>query len=157
LRVLVVDDDPDTTQSMGCVLRLWGHEAFTAHDGTAAVKAADQFRPDVVLLDLALRSRPDGFEVARQIRRQAAAQPLILCVSGYGGDDHRRQARAAGCDHYLLKPPDLDELRRLLRAVQGGSPPPAASVTSGGVLGHGGGSQAARGGGAVLGARGASA
>jgi two-component system, sensor histidine kinase len=125
LRILVVDDDPDTTQSMACVLRLWGHEAFTAHDGAAAVKAADQFRPDVVLLDLDLGSRPDGYEVARQVRRQAGPQPVILCVSGYGRDEDRRQARAAGCDHYLLKPPDLDELRRLLLAVQDGSPRPA--------------------------------
>src|SRR5262249_13193589 len=68
LRILVVDDDPDTNESMACVLRLWGHEAFTARDGAAAVKAADQFRPDVLLLDLDLRSRPDGYEVARQIR-----------------------------------------------------------------------------------------
>ena len=91
LRILVVDDDPDTTESLARLLSLWGHEAFTAHDGAAAVKAADQFRPDVVLLDLALRSRPDGYEVARQIRRQAGQQPVILCVSGYGRGNHRRR------------------------------------------------------------------
>jgi DNA-binding response OmpR family regulator len=125
LRILVVDDDPDTTQSMACVLGLWGHEAFTAHDGTAAVKVAAQFRPDVVLLDLALGSRPDGYEVARQIRRQAGKQPVILCVSGYGRGDHRRRSREAGCDGHLLKPVNPDDLRRLLQELQGRSPPAA--------------------------------
>jgi DNA-binding response OmpR family regulator len=119
LRVLVVDDDPDTTESTARMLRLWDHEAFTAHDGATAVKATDQFRPDVVLLDLALRSRPDGYEVALQIRRQAGQQPVILCVSGYGGGDHRRRSRAAGCDHHLLKPVPPDDLRRLLQEIQG--------------------------------------
>jgi CheY-like chemotaxis protein len=115
LRILVVDDDPDTTESMARMLSLWGHEAFTAHDGATAVKAADQFRPDVVLLDLALQSRPDGYEVARQIRRLARYQPVIICVSGYGRDEDRRRAREAGCDHHLLKPADPDALRRLLQ------------------------------------------
>jgi CheY-like chemotaxis protein len=117
LRVLVVDDDPDTTETMGCVLRLWGHEVFTAHDGAAAVKAADQFRPDVVLLDLALRSRPDGYEVARQLRLQAAKHPVIICVSGYGRDEDRRRSREVGCDYHFLKPADPDAVAQLLRSI----------------------------------------
>jgi DNA-binding response OmpR family regulator len=117
LRVLVVDDYPDTAESTAYLLQLWGHEVFTARDGTAGVKAADHFRPDVVLLDVALGGRPNGYAVARQIRQQAEKQPVIICVSGHGRAEDRRKSRAAGCDHHLIKPADPDELQRLLQAV----------------------------------------
>jgi CheY-like chemotaxis protein len=125
LRVLVVDDCPDTRESMGSLLELWGHEVFTAPDGAAALRAAGEFRPDVVLLDLALGSAPDGYEVARQIRRHAGKQPVIICLSGYGQDEHRRRSREAGCDHHLVKPVEPDDLRRLLREIEAGAPPAA--------------------------------
>jgi DNA-binding response OmpR family regulator len=124
LRVLVVDDDRDTREATRLLLTLCGHEVVTARDGAAAVQAADSFRPDVVLLDLALGPGPDGYEVARQVRRRAGAQPVILCVSGYGRDEDRRRSREAGCDHHLVKPADPEELGRLLRAVEAGLPLP---------------------------------
>jgi DNA-binding response OmpR family regulator len=120
LRVLVVDDDRDTREATRLLLKLWGYEVFTARDGAAAVRAADRFRPDVVLLDLALGRGPDGYEVARRVRRRAGARPVILCVSGYGRDEDRRRSREAGCDHHLVKPADPEELGRLLRAVEAG-------------------------------------
>jgi DNA-binding response OmpR family regulator len=125
LRVLVVDDDRDTREATRLLLKLCGHEVVTARDGAAAIKAADSYRPDVVLLDLALGRGPDGYEVARQVRRGAGAQPVILCVSGYGRDEDRRRSRDAGCDHHLVKPADPEELGRLLRAVEAGLPLPA--------------------------------
>ena len=125
LRVLVVDDDRNTTETMRILLQVWGHEVVTAGDGPAALKAADAFRPDVVLLDLGLGGPTDGLAVAWQIRRQGVARPVLVCVSGYGGEDDRRRSRAAGCDHHLLKPADPDELRHLLQAVPGGFPPGA--------------------------------
>jgi CheY-like chemotaxis protein len=125
LRVLVVDDDRSIREVMRLLLQAWGHAVATVPDGAAAVGAADTFRPDVVLLDLALGGPMDGLAVARQIRRQGGARPVLVCVSGYGAEDDRRQSRAAGCDHHLLKPADLDELRHLLQAVPGDSPPAA--------------------------------
>ena len=125
LRVLVVDDDRNTTETMRILLQVWGHEVVTAGDGPAALKAADAFRPDVVLLDLALGGPMDGYEVARQIRRQGGARPVLVCVSGYGGEDDRRQNRAAGCDHHLLKPADPDVIAQLLRAIEAGKRPAA--------------------------------
>jgi CheY-like chemotaxis protein len=74
----------------------------------------------VVLLDLALGPGPDGYEVARHVRRLARSQPVIICVSGYGRDEDRRRACEAGCDHHLLKPADPDALAQLLRAVEAG-------------------------------------
>jgi two-component system CheB/CheR fusion protein len=125
LRVLVVDDDRNTTATMRLLLRAWGHAVATVTDGAAAVGAADAYRPDVVLLDLALGGPMDGLAVARLIRRQGGARPVLVCVSGYGGEEDRRRSRAAGCDHHLLKPADPDELRHLLQAVPGGFPPGA--------------------------------
>jgi CheY-like chemotaxis protein len=76
LRVLVVDDDPDTTETMRLLLEVWGNEVAVARDGTAAVRSAVHFRPDVVLLDLALGRGPDeanpaaGGQPARHRLRQ---------------------------------------------------------------------------------------
>jgi CheY-like chemotaxis protein len=117
LRVLVVDDDADTTETMRLLLEVWGNEVAVARDGAAAVRSAVHFRPDVVLLDLALGPGPDGYEVARQIRRRAGNAPVIVCVSGYGQAEHRRRSREAGCHCHLLKPAEPDALARLLRAV----------------------------------------
>jgi CheY-like chemotaxis protein len=125
LRVLVVDDSPDTVESTRVLLEMWGHNPFIARDGAAAVKAAVDFCPDVVLLDLALGPGPDGYEVARHVRRLARSQPVIICVSGYGRDDDRRQSREAGCDHHLLKPADPDALAQLLTAIETGAHPAA--------------------------------
>jgi CheY-like chemotaxis protein len=85
LRVLVVDDDRNTTEAMRLLLQAWGHAVAAATDGAAAVRAAGAFRPDVVLLDLALGGPMDGLAVARHIRRQGGAPPIRVCVSGYGG------------------------------------------------------------------------
>jgi DNA-binding response OmpR family regulator len=117
LRVLVTDDDRDLTETTRVLLECWGHQVFTAHDGTAALRALDGFHPDVVLLDLGLPGT-DGYDVARQIRREAGRQPVIVCLSGYGSDEDRRRSREAGCDHHLLKPADPDELRRLLGEIR---------------------------------------
>ncbi len=123
LRVLVVDDDRDTTETMCFLLTAWGHEACTAHDGAAAIQAIEQFRPDVLLLDLALGSRPSGYEVARHARQRAGKQAIIICVSGYGQEEDRRRSREAGCDHHLLKPVDLDGLHGLLDSIPRTPPP----------------------------------
>jgi DNA-binding response OmpR family regulator len=124
LRVLVVDDNRDTAETMAILLKLWGHEAFTARDGWAAVNAVDHFRPDVVLLDIGLPGL-DGYEVARQLRQGGGKQPVIICVSGHGRAEDRRQSRAAGCDHHLIKPADPDELQCLLQTVPVGFHPAA--------------------------------
>jgi CheY-like chemotaxis protein len=114
LRVLVVDDWPDTVESMATLLRLWGHDVRIAHDGPAALSLADSYRPDVVLLDVGLPGI-DGFEVARRMRNNPRLNGILLvCLSGYGRENDARLAREAGCDLHLLKPVEPDILQRLL-------------------------------------------
>jgi CheY-like chemotaxis protein len=116
LRVLVVDDCPDTRASLRLLLRLWGHDTREAGDGPSALRLAGEFRPQAVLLDLALPGL-NGYEVARQLRLlEGLAGALLLATSGFGEVRDLEQSRAAGFDGHLLKPLDLGELERLLGA-----------------------------------------
>ena len=124
MRVLVVEDHRDTADTMDTMLRLWGHVVVTAHDGSIAVRAAEHFGPDLVLLDIGLPGM-DGYEVARQVRRLPGRQPVIVCISGHAQAEDRRKAREVGCDHFLAKPAEPHTLQRLLREVEERLSPPA--------------------------------
>jgi CheY-like chemotaxis protein len=121
LRVLVVDDDRDGADTQAVLLRLWGHATAVAYDGPAALQSALAQTPDLLLLDLRLAGM-DGLEVARRVRAEAAlAGVVIWAVTGMTQGDAWRQATEAGCDRFLLKPVDPDEMRGLLSAL--GRPP----------------------------------
>jgi DNA-binding response OmpR family regulator len=107
-RILVVDDNVDAAESMALLLSLSGHETKIAHDGYAAVDAAGAFKPEVVMLDIGLPGL-DGFEVARRLREQFNGIRLIA-LSGYGQNEYRDKAAAAGFDQYLTKPVDAEAL-----------------------------------------------
>jgi PAS domain S-box-containing protein len=114
-RMLIVDDNEDSAQSMAMVQRLRGHETRTAFTGPAALAAAIDFLPEVVLLDIGLPEM-DGYEVARRLRAMPAmAGAFVVAMSGYGRDEDIALARQAGMDEYLVKPVDLDQLREWLR------------------------------------------
>jgi signal transduction histidine kinase len=120
LRVLVVEDNVDTAETMARLLQLEGHEVQLANDGPAALTAATAFQPHAVVLDLGLPGM-DGYEVARRLRdRDAEPRPVLVAVSGYGGDDARRRSRQAGFDHHLVKPADIGTLRTLLATAPAG-------------------------------------
>jgi CheY-like chemotaxis protein len=86
----------------------------TAYDGLAALEAVEEFEPDAVVLDIGL-PRLNGYDAARRIRAQPRPKPLLLvALTGYGHEDNRIQAQAAGFDHHLVKPVDLDILQQLL-------------------------------------------
>ena len=113
-RVLVVDDNRDSAETMAVLLRLWGHEARSAEHGAAALEVAQEFRPEAVLLDIGL-PQMDGYEVARRLRALPGLDGvLLIAMTGYGQDQDRRRARRAGFDHHLVKPVDPEALRRLL-------------------------------------------
>jgi CheY-like chemotaxis protein len=117
LRVLVVEDWADTATSLARLLHCWGYDARIARDGATALKTADSFQPQAVLLDINLLKGMDGYEVARRLRQQEGpGKPTIICISGYATQDHRRRAREAGCDHYLIKPAEPEAIRLLLEA-----------------------------------------
>jgi len=114
LRVLVVDDCADTRETLKLVLGLWGYTIETAKDGRAALGAAVSFRPDVVLLDLALPGM-DGYEVARGLRRLPDLGTLpIVALTGYASDEDRQRSEAEGLAGHLVKPADTDEIRRVI-------------------------------------------
>jgi CheY-like chemotaxis protein len=114
LRVLIVDDCPDSRATLGVLLGLWGHEAREAADGEAALATAACFRPEVVLLDLGL-PRMNGYEVARRLRQLPGLSAAnLIALTGYGDEPNRRCAEEAGFAAYLVKPFDLDLLERLL-------------------------------------------
>jgi PAS domain S-box-containing protein len=115
-RVLVVDDNVDAAATLAELLELWGHEVRMVHEGPAAVEEAVRFGPKVALLDIGLPGM-SGYEVARQIRERAElAGTLLIALTGYGQEEDREQALAAGFAYHLVKPVDLDRLRELLAA-----------------------------------------
>jgi len=119
LRVLVVDDCHDTTESLSMLLRLWGHVPYPAHDGPTALREAALHSPDVVLLDIGLPGM-DGWDVARRLRQQAGTEKaLLVAMSGYGSSRDQMNSQNAGCDLHLLKPVAPDLLQRLLSDQSG--------------------------------------
>jgi len=112
--VLVVEDDRLAAESTLELLRVWGYDVRLATSGPAALELVPAFQPDVVLLDLSLPGM-DGFELARQLRARATSAALVLiALTGYGDEQDRAASQAAGIDHHLVKPVEIDDLRRLL-------------------------------------------
>jgi CheY-like chemotaxis protein len=113
-KVLVVDDNLDAAASLSQLVKLFGHEVREAHDGVEAIRSADVFRPDVVLLDLGL-PKLNGYDAAREIRRRAGKRALrIIAVTGWGQHADRRHSAEAGFDVHLTKPVDATQLRATL-------------------------------------------
>jgi two-component system CheB/CheR fusion protein len=114
MRVLVVEDNETTAENLALLLRSAGHEVEVAPDGLAAMKAAENHHPDVVLLDIGL---PDigGWEVARELQAlPTEKRPLLVAVTGYGQEEDRRRSREAGIDLHLTKPINPSQLQHLL-------------------------------------------
>lgn len=113
-RILVVDDSPDTAESLALLLRLQKHTVEIAHDGAAAVAITQAFKPEVVLLDIGLPDL-DGYQVARRLRELREGPALLLiAVSGYGRAEDLQHSNDAGFDHHLVKPIDVHQLNALI-------------------------------------------
>jgi PAS domain S-box-containing protein len=118
LHVLVVDDNADTAQSFGMLLKSSGHDVRIAHDGPTALAQSLDHPPDVILLDLGLPGM-NGYEVAQRIRREPALRSTVLiAMTGYGDEEHRRHSTEAGFDHHLVKPADFSHLQEILATVK---------------------------------------
>ncbi len=113
-RILVVDDNVDSARGLARLLKLLGHEVRTAGDGEEALAVAADYVPGVVLLDIGLPGM-DGYQVARELRKQADSKDaLIVAISGYGQDEDRRRAKEAGFDFHFVKPLDHAALLSVL-------------------------------------------
>jgi signal transduction histidine kinase/DNA-binding response OmpR family regulator len=113
-RILVVDDIADVADTTAAMLGLSGHTVRTAHDGFEALAQAEEFVPEVILLDIGL-PRMDGYEVARRLRQLPAMRDVMLvALTGYGQPADRQRGREAGFDEHLLKPVDPSVLDALI-------------------------------------------
>ena len=117
--VLLVDDNADSAEMLAILLGLEGHTVIVAHDGPSALEVAAQQQPAVVLLDIGMPGM-DGYAVARRLRQgTASADTVLVALTGYGQECDRARTQAAGFDHHLVKPVDMDALRRVLGGVKG--------------------------------------
>ncbi|HYE16321.1 MAG TPA: response regulator, partial [Pyrinomonadaceae bacterium] len=114
--VLVADDDDDTRTLFSIMLGMRGCAVIEAADGEEAVRLAESAGPDLIIMDGSL-PRLDGFAAARRIRKMRSV-PIVF-VSGHAEPSFLALAREAGCDEYLVKPPSLDHLGRVLQQYLG--------------------------------------
>jgi CheY-like chemotaxis protein len=113
LRVLVVDDNRDSADSLTLLIQMKGHDARAAYHGNQAIATTRNFKPDLVLLDLAMPDI-DGFALLRSLRELAPQRRVLhAAMTGFGQNTDRERTRAAGFDVHLVKPitmPVLDDL-----------------------------------------------
>lgn len=119
LNVLVVDDNHPSGQTVGWMLEAMGHHYTLAASGAEAITLAQRINPDVILLDIGLPDKT-GYEVCEELRRDPRfAKTLFIAQTGWGQEKDRAQAKAAGFDHHLVKPVDMDKLNKLLEKKSG--------------------------------------
>jgi PAS domain S-box-containing protein len=122
-RILIVDDNEDGAESLAMLLQFSGHETHQAHDGAAAIDAAERLRPDAVLLDIGLPVL-NGYEVCRRIRETPWGKAIVLvALTGWGQDEDRDRSMAAGFDAHMVKPVDHDVLLTMMASLPPSGPP----------------------------------
>jgi CheY-like chemotaxis protein len=113
-RILVVDDNRDSTESLARLLRIGGHQVETALDGATGLKVARDYQPDVIFLDLGLPEM-DGYEIAKRLRQDRnLAKVTLIAMTGYGQEEDRRKSQETGFDGHMVKPADPGDLEKLL-------------------------------------------
>lgn len=110
-----MDDNEDAADSLATLLVVMGFDVRTAYDGPEAITAADEFRPQVALLDIGL-PRLSGYDIARHVRASRGDEVLLVAITGWGQEDDRRRAREAGFDHHFTKPADFERLLEVIGA-----------------------------------------
>jgi CheY-like chemotaxis protein len=116
LRILVIEDSVDAAETLRDVLVEMGHDVAIARDGAAGVAIARRSPPDVVLCDVGLPGL-DGYAVARALRADGGSRATLVALTGYASPEDRKRATAAGFDHHLAKPADLEKLVDLLARI----------------------------------------
>jgi CheY-like chemotaxis protein len=112
-RILLVEDNPDSRETLQTILKLWGHEVEVAADGQAGVDKALAWKPEVGILDIGLPIL-DGYQVAKQLRDALKDKVFLIALTGYAQPQDRQRAFTAGFNVHLTKPADLAELARLV-------------------------------------------
>ena len=116
-RILVVDDNRDSAESLAMLLMHGGHDAQIAYDGIEAVEKANSYKPDLILLDIGL-PKLNGYDACREIRRRPTGRkPVVVALSGWGQEQDRRRSTQAGFDAHWVKPVDRTKLMDLLASL----------------------------------------
>jgi two-component system, sensor histidine kinase len=126
VRVLVVDNDPDNAETVTRLLDAWGYNARLSYTGSYALKVADEFQPQIFLLDLGM---PDmnGFHLAATLREQDCfKKATLIALSGFADEAHRSHSATVGFEHFLAKPFAPGELKALLESIGNRTQPPEA-------------------------------
>jgi PAS domain S-box-containing protein len=128
-RVLLVEDNVDAADALAMLLEILGHEVQVVHDGLAALEAVQARSPDVMLVDIGLPGI-DGFEVAQRVRAIPRCRNVTLvALTGYGSSEDKERTRAAGFDHHLTKPVEIDALQGLVATLAKAGISPASTRT----------------------------
>jgi signal transduction histidine kinase len=118
MRILIVEDNADAAKSLQMLLKFLGHTVETAPDGTMGLEAARSFHPNVVISDLGLPGKLDGYALAQAIRADAELRTIhLIAMSGYGADEDRQRTKEAGFDQHLVKPVDIGRLKESLSRI----------------------------------------
>lgn len=112
-RVLVVEDNPDSRETLRILLKLWGHQVEVAADGLRGVEMALDWQPEVAVVDIGL-PKMDGYQVARRVRAALHDRIFLIALTGYSQYQDRQQALDAGFDVHMTKPADLEKLSHFL-------------------------------------------
>jgi CheY-like chemotaxis protein len=116
-RILVVDDNHDSALTLAMLLKIMGHETQTAHDGVEAVSTAEQFRPELIIMDIGM-PRMNGLDACRRIREQPWGKTItMVALTGWGQEQDQQRTREAGFDLHLVKPVQPAELNEVLGAA----------------------------------------
>jgi CheY-like chemotaxis protein len=120
-RVLIVDDNRDSAESLAQFLSLRNQDVRTAYDGLAALSAATEYQPQVFILDIGLPGL-DGFALARVLKSQPSfSGALFVALTGYGAAEHRRECYLAGFYAHLVKPVDPVALMSIMEGTNNGA------------------------------------
>jgi CheY-like chemotaxis protein len=114
-RILLVEDNPDSRETLQLLLTLWGYIVEVAADGRAGVDKALDWQPDVAIIDIGLPVL-SGYEVAQRVRAVLHEKTFLIALTGYSKPDDRRQAMEAGFDVHMSKPADFELLSDLLKS-----------------------------------------
>lgn len=129
-RIVIVDDNRDSADSLAMLLEITGNKTYMAHDGVEAVEVIEKYRPEIVLLDIGL-PKMDGHEVCRHVREQPWGKDIVMiALTGWGQEDDRRRSQEAGFNGHLVKPVDYDKLLALLESLTNAERKSLISTTS---------------------------
>jgi len=118
MRVLVVDDNVDSAKTMGWMMEMFGNQVHLAYTGPEALKEAQDFKPQLVLMDIGLPGI-NGYEVCQTMRRMPELEDaVIVAQTGWGEREHKEMSKEAGFDHYLVKPVDMNALKKLVDTIR---------------------------------------